>query len=258
MVFVTLTVITSVVADIFQCTPIEYIWNKGVAGTCIDRVTLFLSNAGLDIFQDFLIYVLPLRSVYKLYLPRKQRLALIAIFMAGGFVCITGILRLNALHTAAVTEDHTCICQSLSALFQETAKRWPGNNVATANWSTVEVCTGIFCASLVHFKPLVVRLLPHWINTSRATASSGGHSLRRAPALYSEQNRADSQVDQELGVMPMQRPTKVKEGVPDSRSLVSSAAKNLQTVPFDREGISRIHVHQSFEVTRPVNAHPVG
>lgn len=108
MSFVVLTVFASVVANIFQCTPISYDWNKAQSGHCINQVALYFSNAGLDIFQDICIYLLPIRALARLQLPSKQRIALIAIFVVGGFVCITGILRLNSLKTAAVTSDPTC------------------------------------------------------------------------------------------------------------------------------------------------------
>ncbi len=112
MAFVSLTVFSSVMANVFQCTPVTYAWNKEQQGTCINQVALYLSNAGLDIFQDLSIYVLPIRVLYQLNLPRKQKIALIAIFVVGGFVVITGILRLNSLKTAAVTTDPTWVCRS--------------------------------------------------------------------------------------------------------------------------------------------------
>lgn len=96
-------------ANVFQCTPIDVAWDTKKKGSCINRVGLYLSNAGLDIFQDLFIYVLPIRVLYQLNLPKKQRIALIAIFVVGGFVVVTGILRLNSLKTAAVTKDPTWV-----------------------------------------------------------------------------------------------------------------------------------------------------
>lgn len=108
MVFIALTVFACVVANIFQCTPVDFAWNKNQQGSCINQVALYYSNAGLDIFQDLVIYLLPIRILYQLQLPRKQKIALIAIFVVGGFVCVTGMIRLSSLKTAAVTDDPTC------------------------------------------------------------------------------------------------------------------------------------------------------
>lgn len=108
LAFVVLTVVAYIFVCIFQCSPISFAWNKHQDGSCINQSAYFFSHAGLDIFQDLIIYALPTRVLYQLQLPRNQKLALIAIFIVGGFVCITGMLRLSALKTAVVTKDPTC------------------------------------------------------------------------------------------------------------------------------------------------------
>ena len=107
--FVTGTVLASVLANIFQCNPVAFAWNKEIeGGTCFNQTALYYSNAALDIFQDIFIYCLPLRVIYDLQVPKRQKVALGVIFAIGGFVCITGIVRLSSLKTAAVTDDPTC------------------------------------------------------------------------------------------------------------------------------------------------------
>ncbi|MDI1492651.1 MAG: hypothetical protein OHK93_004433 [Ramalina farinacea] len=110
MTFVSLTVFSCVMAKIFQCTPINAAWDTEKKGSCINRVGLYLSNAGLDIFQNLFIYVLSIKVLYQLNMPKKQRIALIVIFVVGGFVVVTGILRLKSLKTAAVTKDPNWVC----------------------------------------------------------------------------------------------------------------------------------------------------
>jgi len=108
MVFVALTGLSCTLAGIFQCKPIERAWFIGIEGKCFDQVALFLANAGLNIAQDFLIYFLPLKPLWDLQLPRRQRIALIAIFTVGAFVCVTGIIRLDSLKLASVSSNVTC------------------------------------------------------------------------------------------------------------------------------------------------------
>jgi len=108
MVFVGLTAFTCVFAGIFQCNPIHKAWHPELPGTCFNQVALYLSNAGLNIAQDIIIYFLPAKTLWHLQLPKKQRIALIAIFIVGAFVCITGILRLESLTMASVSKDPTC------------------------------------------------------------------------------------------------------------------------------------------------------
>lgn len=108
MAFVLGTCISSVVADIFQCTPIHKAWRTSVEGTCINQVALYVANAGLNITQDLLIYFLPVPMLWNLNMPRRQRTALILVFVVGAFVVITGMIRLKSLFVASSGTDPTC------------------------------------------------------------------------------------------------------------------------------------------------------
>ena len=110
MIFVSLSCIAACSASIFQCSPIHKAWDitGKVNGHCINVNALFYANAGLDIFQDALIYVLPMRMLYQLQIPRRQKIALMGVFAVGGFVVITGMIRLNFLKVAQNTPDPSC------------------------------------------------------------------------------------------------------------------------------------------------------
>lgn len=151
MVFVALTAFTCVVAGIFQCSPIRRAWHPEIEGTCFNQVALYLANAGLNIGQDLIIYILPVKTLWQLQLPKKQRIALVIVFVIGAFVCITGILRLESLTMASVSKDPT----------------W--DNYPAAIWSSIESNVGIVCASLAHLKPLVARYAPALLSIQRTT-----------------------------------------------------------------------------------------
>lgn len=95
---------------IFQCIPIHKAWDATgtVPGTCVHVNAVFYAHAGLDIFQDAVVYVLPLRMLYQLHIPRRQKIALMMIFVVGGFVVITGMVRLKFLRVAQNTQDPSC------------------------------------------------------------------------------------------------------------------------------------------------------
>ena len=65
MAFGGVTATASVTASIFQCAPIHEAWDVAgaVPGSCINVNALFFANVGLDISQDALIYVLPMRML---------------------------------------------------------------------------------------------------------------------------------------------------------------------------------------------------
>ena len=92
MVFAVTSALGCVLASIFQCNPIHKAWDTSstVPGKCINVSALFYAQAGLDILQDCIIYVLPMRMLYQIQIPRRQKIALMFVFAIGGFVVVTG------------------------------------------------------------------------------------------------------------------------------------------------------------------------
>jgi hypothetical protein len=118
--FVMATIVSCVVAGVFQCNPIAFAWDKTIpGGTCFNVTALFYANAGLNILQDVFIYVLPMKMLWEVQIPRKQKIALIIVFVVGGFVCVTGMLRLDSLRTASISKDPTCKQTFLPTVFQK-------------------------------------------------------------------------------------------------------------------------------------------
>jgi hypothetical protein len=118
--FVMATIVSCVVAGVFQCNPIPFAWDKTIpGGTCFNVTALFYANAGLNILQDVFIYVLPMKMLWEVQIPRKQKIALIIVFVVGGFVCVTGMLRLDSLRTASISQDPTCKQTFLPTAFQK-------------------------------------------------------------------------------------------------------------------------------------------
>ena len=108
MAFVIASVSACVLVGIFQCSPIHKAWDRSIDGSCFNVNALFFANAGLDIFQDAVIYVLPMRMLYHLKIPRRQKIGLMGVFAVGGFVVITGMVRLKSLQVAYKTSDPSC------------------------------------------------------------------------------------------------------------------------------------------------------
>ncbi|KAH7324730.1 hypothetical protein B0I35DRAFT_475953 [Stachybotrys elegans] len=160
MAFVALTGFTCTVAGLFQCDPIEKAWRTQLPGTCFNVVALFMSNAALNIFQDIVIYLLPVPMLWRVQVPLKQRIALICVFVVGGFVVVTGMVRLDSLQLASVSADVT----------------W--DNYGAAIWSSIEANFGIVCASLVHFKPLIARFAPSWLGISASSTKGSSNMMR--------------------------------------------------------------------------------
>ncbi|PVH78614.1 hypothetical protein DL98DRAFT_634327 [Cadophora sp. DSE1049] len=117
----------ALVADIFQCWPITYIWNRramdraaqiaagatepGVyrgypvptgfkdgeyvqGGECIDMGNFLLITAGISILTDLLILLIPVYMVYDLQLTLKKKFVVLLVLCMGVAVTAVGITRL--------------------------------------------------------------------------------------------------------------------------------------------------------------------
>lgn len=201
MVFVIVTALATTLASIFQCTPIHKAWEVtgSVPGSCINVNALFFANAGLDIFQDALIYVLPMRMLYQLQVPRRQKIALMLVFAVGGFVVITGMIRLNSLKVAQNTPDPSCKQFPLPWL-NSRSNEIIDNNYGAAVWSAIECNIGVVCASLPTFKPLIDRFFPSLMGRSASTPKNSVPESSAVKKQSYKLNAGESEFELERGV----------------------------------------------------------
>jgi len=75
--------IASIIATIFQCMPINRVFDKTLPGTCINLTVFWFSNGTANVLGDAIILVLPLREINNLHLPRRQKWGLYLVFTLG-------------------------------------------------------------------------------------------------------------------------------------------------------------------------------
>lgn len=80
---VTSQAVANVLTAAFQCQPTSKAWASTTPGHCININVFYLCNAALNIFTDVLTYTLPARVIFKLQVPRKQKIALIFTLCLG-------------------------------------------------------------------------------------------------------------------------------------------------------------------------------
>ncbi|KAH8722918.1 hypothetical protein GQ44DRAFT_774445 [Phaeosphaeriaceae sp. PMI808] len=137
--------VTAVVTAVFTCVPVDAYWNfmKKPFAKCVNQDAMYHANAALNISTDLLVAALPIRSLWKLQIALKQKIALLIILTLGWFVVIISIIRLYVLILVAKhPEDQT----------------W--YSAPAAYWSALEVNLAIVCASTPALKPLVVKIIP--------------------------------------------------------------------------------------------------
>ncbi|KAI0974904.1 hypothetical protein F4678DRAFT_421202 [Xylaria arbuscula] len=77
-----------------QCTPHSLIWDKTLAGSCIQQKLHDLIAAVLNLLMDLIIFALPQRVIWRLQLPLRKRFGLSLVFAIGIVACAAAAGRL--------------------------------------------------------------------------------------------------------------------------------------------------------------------
>lgn len=70
--------------EVFQCSPVNALWNPQVKGKCIDLDDELLVSSALNVSTDVLILVIPLPILWRLQISMERKVQLIGIFLLGG------------------------------------------------------------------------------------------------------------------------------------------------------------------------------
>ena len=68
---------------VIQCIPRERIWDVAVDGNCIDLTAVLKTTGIFNTISDFLIFILPIREIWKLNMERRQKIGVSAAFTIG-------------------------------------------------------------------------------------------------------------------------------------------------------------------------------
>ncbi|CUS12976.1 unnamed protein product [Tuber aestivum] len=139
---------------------------------CIPTYTMLYASGPVNLITDLAILVLPMPILTSLRLPKKQKIILIVLFAAGGFVTVIGIVRIYYFEKAVSTGLLNCESPRNFLIWPRLTKI--GDGSLSFMWSSIEVNVGIFCASIPMIKPLAAKLFPSCIGvTSDGSATAG-------------------------------------------------------------------------------------
>ncbi len=68
--------------NFIQCIPLEALWNDAVHGSCLG-LSVTIGNSVLHIITDFFIFLLPIPTLIKLKINKKQKIGLVVVFSLG-------------------------------------------------------------------------------------------------------------------------------------------------------------------------------
>ncbi|KDB20632.1 hypothetical protein H109_07385, partial [Trichophyton interdigitale MR816] len=107
VVFTILSGIAFIPPTIWQCSPVEAYWDRSIPHTCLSSFPNWLSYAIINITTDVILLVLPVQQILRLQLTKRDKIALILVFLLGSFVCITSIYRVTLVAASSGTTDVT-------------------------------------------------------------------------------------------------------------------------------------------------------
>ncbi|KAI0437677.1 hypothetical protein F4803DRAFT_555750 [Xylaria telfairii] len=139
---------------IFATNPIEAQWKYWIPHTTIQQSVSYLLVGIANLLFDIVILAIPQSKVWKLNQSRRRRLSLSLIFLLGGFVCISSIVRVTALLTINVADLTYSLHDSVI-------------------WTSIEMYLSIVCACL----PILPSAITVFVKKRKAS------QLMRAPTF---------------------------------------------------------------------------
>ncbi|CAG8114223.1 unnamed protein product [Penicillium salamii] len=96
------TVITLCLAvllvDIFQCTPVAYVYDMSIpGGKCIDQGAFYVSTAALNLTTDIMVLSIPIIITARLQMPMRRKIAVCIILCLGAVATAIGVWRIIIL-----------------------------------------------------------------------------------------------------------------------------------------------------------------
>ncbi|KAI0167951.1 hypothetical protein BJ166DRAFT_244331 [Pestalotiopsis sp. NC0098] len=168
-VIISLNAFIFIVVVIFQCSPISAYWTIGLASKkCINEEAHLLAAGIINTVTEFIVVFLPMSTVLKLSLPKRQRAIVLGLFATGFLACGAGIARIIYTWLSTSSPDHDTV--------------W--NAWAVRLVSGIELYLGIICASIPAIKPFFATYLPNLIDANIPKIPRYG-SLRRRPEMKS-------------------------------------------------------------------------
>jgi hypothetical protein len=149
--------VTVIIVVPAQCTPLKKLWDftGEVNGHCINANAFYHGNylsrarthtrsldiatSAFHIFMDLWILALPIKLIFSIPRPPREKLAIFLIFGLGVISTLASIIRLQSLRIFTLSNDPFY------------------DSLPINTWSMVEVNIGILCASIPSLKPLISR-----------------------------------------------------------------------------------------------------
>lgn len=75
--------VSSILVVLFQCVPLDKLWNQSKSGQCVNIIAFLYANACIMITNDVVMYIMPIAFTWNLPLQKTQRVVLNLLFALG-------------------------------------------------------------------------------------------------------------------------------------------------------------------------------
>jgi hypothetical protein len=169
--------------DIFQCSPVAYVYDLSIpGGTCIDQGAFYVSTAALNLFTDFLVISIPIIITWSLQMPLRRKIAVCIILCMGGVYVYPFSLSWTYLfynHDQAANQGkHRATFVGIWRLVILAKAYYPASISTDPTWdigfcsSAVEVHVAVMAGCAPAMKAIASTYLPRLLGTSRNGKSS--------------------------------------------------------------------------------------
>ncbi|KAG9674275.1 hypothetical protein KCU99_g7599, partial [Aureobasidium melanogenum] len=154
--FVAIATIILECVCIFQCSPVEAVWNITIQKKkCIDTIPAFYASTVESVLVDILLIAFAAPKIMRLNLHARQKNALLFTICLGGIPVIASIVRAIRVSSILHAEDKTWVSFDSSI------------------WSAVDANVSIICASVPSLKPLLRQIAPGFMGSTFGTSAPG-------------------------------------------------------------------------------------
>ncbi|GAB7347200.1 hypothetical protein MBLNU459_g3308t1 [Dothideomycetes sp. NU459] len=127
-------------STVFSCRPVQQYWLTRTGVGCSDDGTRLLACTIINIVTDILVIAIPVRTVWHIQIPRREKTVLVMLMSIGLVAVIASVIRTVWMSKALDTYDTTWWCFYV----------WL--------WTCVECDLAIICACVPTLRPISKRL----------------------------------------------------------------------------------------------------
>ena len=76
--------IAAAAVNLFQCVPVESVWNPAIKSRCVNLGADLIALSSINVVTDFLILCLPMPQLWQLHTSRARKIQISGMFLLGG------------------------------------------------------------------------------------------------------------------------------------------------------------------------------